>query len=175
MSEYEIDHLRDDDPVNDFQSREPVIKEFLSRDALSHERNGFGRTYVARTNVEGGSVPRLAGFYTIAMARVHVRELPSELQRSVPAFPVPVALLGQLGRDMRSPLDWRLGEALLRDALERIIEISDRIGCSGVILDALNEKLVEYYQRFSFIALPRSGFPRKMFLPIKDARAARDA
>jgi hypothetical protein len=174
MTEFRIDHLRDDDHVSEFDCDEPKLTEFLRDLASVHECGGFGRTYVMRDDdPTGTSAIKLLGFYTIAMARIHVSELPQELRARLPSFPMPVALVGQLARDRRTPRESKLGEVLLKDALERILDISDIIGCSGVVLDALNEKLVNYYGKFGFIALPRNQFPRKMFLPLHDARAAR--
>jgi hypothetical protein len=50
--------------------------------------------------------------------------------------------------------------------MSRIVLIAGDIGCSAIILDALNAALVKHYKRFGFITLPRNQLPQKMFLPM---------
>jgi hypothetical protein len=44
---------------------------------------------------------RLAGFFTLSAGSVDCRELPAELARKLPRYPVPVALIGRLAVDQR--------------------------------------------------------------------------
>lgn len=171
MASHLITALGDDDRVEGFDCDEPSLSHYLRDLARDHARRGYARTYLAHPEPSGG-YPDPLGFYSISMARIQVTELPAELREQLPGFPLPVALLGQLARDRRAPKELGVGRELLLDALERVLEVSNAIGCCGIVLDALNEKLVRYYERFAFIVLPRSAYPRKMFISIDTVRAA---
>lgn len=113
-----------------------------------------------------GSVPIL-GFYAICMARVNISDLPEDARQLAPHNVMPVALLAQLARDDRAPAG--TGGRLIADALKRIVRVSDEIGCAGVILDAKNPRLEEYYARIGFERIGTSKNPtRRMFLRLDD-------
>lgn len=119
-----------------------------------------------------GFVP-LFGFYAICMARLQVTDLPSSQRTSLPSQ-CPVALLAQLARDDRAPKG--TGDALVGHAIERIVEVSDAIGCIGIILDAQNAGLVSYYERLGFIPIGTSkNQTRRLFMGVHDARASVEA
>jgi GNAT superfamily N-acetyltransferase len=88
-----------------------------------------------------------------------------------PALPRVLALVGRLAVDERAR-GQRLGERLLLDALRRIVDVADHIGCVGVIVDAKDERALGFYERYDFVAVQDAGWPRRMFMPIGTARAA---
>jgi len=94
-----------------------------------------------------------------------VRSLPRKLRSDVPAHPLPVALVGRLAVDLRAQ-GRGIGGILLTDALLRVAEVADQVGCYGVTVDAKDESAMAFYQRFGFEALPPARFPQQMFLPI---------
>jgi hypothetical protein len=56
--------------------------------------------------------------------------------------------------------------------LHTTTEIADRAGTYALTLDALNEKLVEYYKKFDFQTFKQGETGLEMFLPLKSIQAA---
>lgn len=79
-------------------------------------------------------------------------------------YPVaPAILLGRLA--IHEEIEGRgLGSILLVEALRRCHELSQKIGATGVIVDAIDEKALAWYQRFGFIQFPESR--NRLFLPM---------
>lgn len=152
----------------DFESREPTIQHFARHRAWMEQVQGYGATFVVSSK-EPCAI-RIWGFYTISMSHVSMRDLPQELKEAAPDYPMPVALIGRLGRDARTPKPWAVGELLLKDALVRILSIAGQIGCAAVLLHAKNDELVSYYQRFGFVSLPSK--PRTLLLALAKLRRA---
>ena len=95
------------------------------------------------------------------------------LQTKIPKYPMPVALIGRLALDERAH-GRRLGERLLMDALHRVVDAADLLGCTGIIVDAKDEDAERFYAKYDFTTVAAEVWPRRMFLPIGTARAAFD-
>lgn len=145
------------------------MKDYLEHDAWPYEAQGFARTYVLAG--EDAAAPAIKGFYSISMARVQVTELPPEATSVLPQHALPVALLGRLARDDRSPPG--TGEQLLLAALEKILDVAEAIGCWGVLLHAKNARLVDYYREYGFAPVKRRQDRQAMFLSLATLRASR--
>jgi predicted GNAT family N-acyltransferase len=105
------------------------------------------------------------GYYTLSAFGVDLGELPEELAKKLPHYPVvPAVLLGRLAVDRR----YRgrgFGETLLMNALHRSLAQSSEIAAAAVVVDAMDEDATRFYRHFNFIALPeRRG---RLFLPMK--------
>ena len=46
------------------------------------------------------------------------------------------------------------GELLLMDAQARVDEVSSKVGIRAMVLDARNEKLASWYEKYDFIRFP---------------------
>ena len=75
-------------------------------------------------------------------------------------------LLGQLGVDKEFQARGH-GELLLMDAQARVDEISSKTGVRALMLDARNEDLAHWYERYDFIRFPGQFC---MFKSIDDIR-----
>jgi len=155
--------LKDSDAEAGFRcDRDPSKVEFLTKVALGYESRRYARVFVL-TDTNDTVV---CGFFTLSMASIRPTEFPPD--PSLPRHPLPVAMLGRLARhDDRKGI----GETLMIDALRRVLALDREIGCLGVMLHAVNAGLVAYYQRFGFEALPRTSFPRAMFLAMASLTA----
>jgi hypothetical protein len=169
-----VTHLENPTDVLDFQCAEPELENFLKRDAVAFEKNGVSRTYLLRrTPADPAEYPAVLGYYTLSMARVTLSDLPDELLPKGYPQALPAALLGRLARDARVPKTLRIGELLVGDALGKILEVERTIGCALVVLDAMNDRLVQYYeQTFGFRPIKRAHLPQKMVLPLSTIREA---
>jgi ribosomal protein S18 acetylase RimI-like enzyme len=113
---------------------------------------------------------RLAGFYTLSANGIPLTEIPDDLKKKMPRYPtVPVGLMGWLGRH----LDFAgrgLGEALLFDAIKRCAS-NTTIGLHAIIVDAIDDKAMEFYRGYGFVSLSPDT-PRRMYLPVATALKA---
>ena len=108
----------------------------------------------------------IAGYYTLSSASVKLAELPPQIVRKLPRYPLaPATLLGRLAVDRRQQ-GKGYGRFLLADALFRAIR--SEIVSVAVIVEAKDDNARRFYERESF--LPLLGQPRKLFRPMADIR-----
>ena len=107
----------------------------------------------------------ISGYYTLSANSVKRDDLPDNLLKKLPRSyqDLPVVLLGRLAIDKKSQ-GKGYGSSLLIDALKRCYEISKSLGTIAIIVDPIDEKAQNFYERYGFIILPTS---KKMFLPMK--------
>ncbi len=89
--------------------------------------------------------------------------LPEELRRRLPRYLVLAVQLGRLPV-AESHHGKGLGSILVADSLQRIAQASQVMAVYAVVVDALNDRVAEFYRQFGFIPLPRQ--PLKLFLPL---------
>ncbi len=149
-----------------FRSGVHALDDYFRRHALPNDEAGIGRAYVLRrSDADDPALPAVLGFYTLSMALVVAAEVEASLGRRLPKYPMPVALIGRLAVDERAR-GRRIGEALLLDALRRVAEASEILGCVGVIVDAKDAAAEGFYTRYGFVLVEAASWPRRMFLPI---------
>jgi len=97
----------------------------------------------------------IAGFYTLSMFSIALDEVPSDIAPRLPRYPdVPAALIGRLARAERMK-GKGVGDRLVADALERIVEATRTIAAFAIVVDAKDDNAARFYQRFGFISLPK--------------------
>jgi ribosomal protein S18 acetylase RimI-like enzyme len=148
-----------------FDCGEAALNEYLQRYARQNQERGIGRTFVAVPENE----LRVVGFYTLVAGAVAFENVPEEVRRQLPRYPVPVAHLGRLGV-CRSAQGQGLGEALLTDALQRVLGLADDLGIFAVEARAKSERARGFYERYGFASL-LDNQPH-MYLPLKTIRDA---
>ena len=109
----------------------------------------------------------IAGFYTLSAHSISGADLPPELAKRLPRFPLPVTLLGRMAV-AQSLQGAGLGEHLLLDALNRALHGSRQVASWAVVVDA-KAGAREFYLKHDFIPLPDS--PDRLFLPMKTIEA----
>lgn len=112
----------------------------------------------------------MLGFYTLSMAVADSAPIADVLQKKLPRYPMPVALIGRLAIDTRAQ-GMRLGESLLIDALRRVVDAAGLVGCTGVIVDAKDDAAERFYTKYDFATIAET-WPRRMFLPLATAKSA---
>lgn len=110
---------------------------------------------------------RLGGFYTLSSTALRLADLPPDVVRRLPRYPlVPATLIGRLAIDRRCHgQGW--GSFLLLDALYRCVR-SD-IASFAVVVDAIDDEARAFYLHQSFLPLPDQ--PRRLFRRISDIAA----
>ena len=73
------------------------LNQYLARYALQNDKKKIGRTFVA---VSGDNPTRVLGYYTVSMAQIELQDLPPELKKGLPRYPVPAMRIGMLAVDL---------------------------------------------------------------------------
>jgi len=116
-----------------FSCGEPSLDRYIRRQASQDVRRRIARVFVAL----GDPVQQIAGYYTLSAASFEKNDLPIDLAKRLPHYPVPAAVIGRLAVDLRSQ-GCGLGEALLLDAIHRVVRAGDTIGVYAIVVDALH-------------------------------------
>jgi GNAT superfamily N-acetyltransferase len=109
----------------------------------------------------------IGGYYTLSSTAIRLHDLPDEVARRLPRYPlVPATLIGRLAIDRRyHGQGW--GSFLLLDALYRCA--TSEIASFAVIVDAIDDEARAFYLHQSFLPLPDS--PHRLFRRISDIEA----
>ena len=145
---YAIAPLASTDARDSFScGTEPLDRYF--RDFVTQDiKRRIASCYVAKS-IETEAI---AGFYTLSASSLPLTELPGELARKLPRYPlVPVARLGRLAIDTRFK-GQGLGSALLWDAIAR--SSRSEVAVYALAVDAKNEAAENFYRHFGFMKLP---------------------
>jgi GNAT superfamily N-acetyltransferase len=138
------------------------LKEMASQDARRHVAAPF-------VLVEKNLPRTILGYYTLSALGIDLGDLPVDVARKLPFYPVvPATLLGRLAVD-RHHQGHGIGELLLMDALRRVHEQSSQIATVAVIVDAVDRQAVQFYRHFDFLPFPER--PTRLFLPMKTIAA----
>jgi ribosomal protein S18 acetylase RimI-like enzyme len=163
VNQWRIELLGNQHQRDIFDCGEESLNTFLRDHAGQNARRDISRTYVALA--EGSFL--VAGYYTLSSGSVTFMDLPDELARRLPKYPVPTAHLGRLAVD-RHHQGRGLGGILLVDALKRVCGLADRIGVHAVTVHALNASAKKFYEAHGF--LPLRDDPFHLFLPMATIR-----
>jgi GNAT superfamily N-acetyltransferase len=162
----EVRLLRESDDRASFQSGDQQLNLFFRRYAGQNQfRHHIGSTYVA---IESGAI---LGFATMTVGHIEIDKLPSALRKKLPDYPLPILRLARLAVATNTQ-GKGIGEHLMRAAFSVAIELRDKLGCVGVVVDA-KPGAERYYTRFGFAeieviegALEDRPAPKPMFLPL---------
>ena len=167
-----VRRLEPQDNRSDFRSGDIDLDRFFQRYAGQNQfRHHIGTSYVA---VQGDQI---VGFATVSSGELTTEVVTKALRRRLPAYPLPILRLARLAVDERFQ-GHGIGRFLLRSMLALAIEMRDRAGCVGMVVDAKPDA-VDFYTALGFTRLTLiSGSlgdrpePVAMFLPIGQIAAA---
>jgi hypothetical protein len=155
---------------------ESEIAEYLTTEARRAADLGLCRTYVACAPDSNHVISFIGLSASCQAATIQIAGkprgtykpvLPGELGRT--KYPVPMILIAQLG----THIDWAgksIGTQMMLFAIAKSISLSEQLGVAGIILDALNSRLFDFYHRFRFTDLKIPN-RRRMLLTMAEARA----
>lgn len=126
-----------------FDSGQERTDLWLREHSLRAQHQGSART---RVLVEAGST-RVLGFYAITPHDTHRADLPGAAAGGLRV--VPGYLIAQLALD-RSVQGRGLGGELLLDALDTICAAARTVGGRLVVVDAVDEGAIGFYERYGF-------------------------
>ena len=137
----------------EFDCGNDTLNEWLLKRALKNQDNGASRTFVICQS------DRVVGYYALASGSVERLEAPRSIARNMPD-PLPVIVLGRLAVDL-SMQGQRLGSSLLKDALLRVLKISQDIGVRACYLGDAKR----FYLAYGFQVSPIDAMT--LMLPIR--------
>ncbi|AFZ56388.1 GNAT family N-acetyltransferase [Anabaena cylindrica FACHB-243] len=105
---------------------------------------------------------RIAGYYTLAATAIELTDLPNDIIRKLPKYPLlPATLLGRLAID-KYYQGQGLGTFLLFDALHR--SKNNEVASMAIVVDAKNEQVQAFYEYHQFTPFPSQ--PLRLYLPM---------
>jgi predicted GNAT family N-acyltransferase len=139
-------------------------------DYLRHQASQDAKRKVAAPFVTVDDNRKILGYYTLSAYGVRLDELPPEIAKKLPKYPlIPATLLGRLAVS-REHRGQKLGALLLMDALHRSWKNSTQVASLGVVAEAIDEAARHFYLHHEFIAL--AEHPRKLFIAMKTIQKA---
>jgi predicted N-acetyltransferase YhbS len=156
-----IEKLSEQYDFANFQCGRANLDAFLKTKALIYNKNVTSKTYVA---VDGGQV---IGYYSLTVAGLFQRYCPDSLTAGIDEETIPVVLLGKLAvhQERQSA---GIGRGLFKDALKKILAVSEIVGARELLVHAADAEAKEWYSQFDFDVSPADSL--HLFLPMDDIR-----
>lgn len=145
---------------NSFDCGSEVLNQFLKRTARQHIQKGISRTFVL---VDMEQPETVIGFFTLSLCEVRTEKLPPQLAKKYPST-VSGVKLARLAANK----DWQrqgIGEILMIEAMQRALLIAENAGVIGLFVDAKDNAVKTYYERYGFVGFEDT--PLEMFLPLQ--------
>jgi GNAT superfamily N-acetyltransferase len=162
MFAYDLELLSADHDRKAFRCGKESLEIYLRETAKGHLNKGISITRVLVESSTIGPKPIL-GYFTLTTILIEAANWPGTA-KGLPALPVPVILLGRLA----VAETWqRRGIAALLLAAARQISATSLKGTGGIGLavDAAEEALVPFYQKYGFKRISDSSL--RLFLPTR--------
>ncbi len=134
--------------LDGFTCGEASLDDWLKRRAMTNQLSGASRTFVV-TDQDG----RVYGYYAMAAGAVSHQMATSGVRRNMPD-PVPVMVLARLAVDHRAQ-GIKLGAAMLQDALNRAVTVSQNAGVRALLVHALHDRAKQFYEHYGFQESPQ--------------------
>lgn len=143
---------------SDFECGVEALDRYLKQQASQDMRRRIAALFV----LVDLDISRIAGYYTLAATAIRLAELPMEISKKLPKYPlVPATLLGRLAVD-QSYQGQGVGSFLLMDALRR--SFNSEIASMAVVVDAKDDKARDFYEHHQFITFPDQS--QRLYLPM---------
>lgn len=137
-----------------------TLNRYLREQSSQDMRRATARVFVA---VLVDQASRILGFFTLSAATIMTIDLPPEVARHLPKYPVPAALLGRLAVD-RSAAGQGLGSLLLADAVRKARLAAETVAMMAMVVDPIDDAARQFYAAFGFRSL--LGPEQRMFLTL---------
>lgn len=144
----------------------PVLNDYYKHYALKNDALLVGKTFVA---VDESHI--VTGYMTLSNAQIESSTLPESMKAALPRYPVPAFRIAKLAVDVKYQ-GMGVGSWLLRNALQRALDISASVGIFAVLVDAIDDTAKGFYLKYGFI--PLQDHALTLFLPLATIRKARE-
>lgn len=140
-----------------------ALDQWLRSVARQHISKGISRTFCA---VDVDEPAKILGYYSLTVAELDTDKLPKDVARKLPRR-APLVLIGRLATAL-AMRGQGFGALLLVDALRRIVEVSNNVGVTLIMVDAKDDQASSFYQHFGFVPLPDN--PLRLVLSVTTAK-----
>lgn len=161
-------HLRAPEPLAathllaDFDCGQSSLDEWLKRRAWANQQSGASRTFVVADHDA-----RVHGYYAMAAGAVSHKGATGGVRRNMPD-PIPVMVLARLAVDSRAQ-GIKLGAAMLQDAVNRALAVSQNAGVRALLAHAIDERAKQFYEHYGFQESPQH--PMTLMLRLSTLKA----
>jgi hypothetical protein len=143
--------LRDSHRKEDFRTQKSSeVERFLKEQALDQVRRNICGVFIWENPADRNEV---WGYYSLSAMQIFREQMSNKHRSSLRRKTAPMALLGYMGRT-DSLEKGKYGSWLVQDAARRAIKAREYLGIWGLMLEAENLELAEWYER------PDIGFKR---------------
>jgi GNAT superfamily N-acetyltransferase len=150
-----------DQELTTFDCGELSLNEWLKKRALKNHAVGDSRSFVVCV---GSSV---IGYYSLSAGAISHEAAPKAMCRNMPD-PLPVLLLGRLAVD-KNYHNKGIGQALLRDAMMRAVNVSGEAGVFAILVHVLTDPAKQFYLSRGFVESPIQ--PMTLMMTIETIRS----
>jgi len=147
--------------VANFDSGEWSLDEWLKKRAFKNHASGASRCFVLCTGAD------VIAYYSLSAGAIGHEAAPKAMRRNMPD-PLPVLLLGRLAVDRRYH-NQGIGQALLRDAMLRAINVAADAGVFAILVHALSDQARQFYLSRGFVESPLQ--PMTLFMTVETIRS----
>jgi GNAT superfamily N-acetyltransferase len=148
-----------------FDCGQDELNQFLISSAARHHEAGISKTWVLPQNFQNDTKDIIA-FYTLSHTEIKRENLPQNLAKKLPRYPLPVILIAQFAVATHSQ-NKGFGKVTLIKALEQCLAINAHLPSYSVVVDALNEEIQNFYEQYGFKVLYQHNHRTRLFLPMK--------
>ncbi|TAK62372.1 GNAT family N-acetyltransferase [Methylobacter sp.] len=150
-----------DQELANFDCGESSLNEWLKKRAFKNHATGASRCFVLCTGTD------VIGYYSLSAGAISLDAAPKAMRRNMPN-PLPVLLLGRLAVDKRYH-NQGIGQALLRDAMLRAVNVAADAGVFAILVHALSDQAKQFYLSRGFVESPLQ--PMTLFMTIETIRS----
>lgn len=145
-----------------FDCGELDLNEYLQKTASQHLKKRIANAYVLVSLAESH---KISGFFTLSFLEVDLSEVPAKYGKKLPKSYLPAVKLARLAIDKRSQ-GKNYGRLLLVDAMRRVAAATrNTAGVVGLFVDAKNQNVAAFYEKFGFIPLRDNPF--SLMIPLQ--------
>lgn len=143
-----------------FDSGVPAIDKWFQERAMQAGLSRSAMTFVLQRG------ERVIAFHSLTVGEVVNVEADARLKAGMGSYSIPVLILARMGvhKDFQG---LGIGKALLRDAIERTLVISENAGVRALITHPVDTNARAFYLAFGFSENPFR--PNELYLMLKDA------
>lgn len=132
-----------------FNCGDTALNHFLQKIACQHIEKGLSKTFVL-INTENPT--EIIAYMSLEVCEVLADDIPHPWTKKYPNR-IPAAKLAKLAV-LQDRQRKGYGELLLIDAMQKTLNVAQKMGVAGLFVDAKNEHAKAYYQQFGFLSLP---------------------
>jgi GNAT superfamily N-acetyltransferase len=149
-----------DHELASFDSGESSLNEWLKKRAFKNHASGASRFFVLSAGAD------VIGYYSLSAGAISHEAAPKMMRRNMPNLLL-VLLLGRLAVDKRYH-NQGIGQALLRDAMLRAVNVAGDAGVFALLVHVLSDQAKQFYLSRGFVESPLQ--PMILYMTIETIR-----